>query len=461
MSRSRLVVVGDSLLDRDLNGRVDRLSPDAPVPIVDGAEARPRPGGAALAAALAAADGRPVTLITAIAGDEAGHELRSLLDQAGVEVVDLGLEGQTPEKVRIRGDGRTLLRLDRGGVRPARIGRATENARRALATGGSVLVSDYGWGVAAEPVLRAGLVELAHQVPIVWDPHPMGSPPVPSTRLVTPNRGEAGAAGMPLREVAERGRRLLREWRADSLAITMGAEGALLVTGEGPPMAAPAPRLTVLDACGAGDRFASTAAALLGAGATPAEAVTGAVAAASEFVAAGGAAASHLGGPAAADLSASAPTEMERALRLAAAVRARGGRVVATGGCFDLLHAGHVASLQAARRLGDCLVVCLNSDASVHRLKGPGRPVLGESDRAAVLASLTCVDAVVVFDEATPEAVLSRLRPDIFAKGGDYAVADLPEAKLLRSWGGEVVLLPYLEGRSTTRILEQVSRRGG
>ena len=135
--------------------------------------------------------------------------------------------------------------------------------------------------------------------------------------------------------------------------------------------------------------------------------------------------------------------------------------MVATGGCFDLLHAGHVACLQAARRLGDCLVVCLNSDASVRRLKGPGRPVLGEHDRAAVLAALACVDAVVVFDEATPEAVLSRLQPHIFAKGGDYAVADLPEAKLLRWWGGEVVLLPYLEGRSTTRILEEVSRRGG
>jgi D-beta-D-heptose 7-phosphate kinase/D-beta-D-heptose 1-phosphate adenosyltransferase len=461
MSRSRLVVVGDSLLDRDLDGRVNRLSPDAPVPVVDGAEPRPRPGGAALAAALAAADGRPVTLVTAIGNDEAGHELRRLLDQAGVDLVDLRLEGQTPEKVRIRGDGRTLLRLDRGGPRPARIGPATEEARRALATGAAVLVSDYGWGVAAEPVLRAGLSELAHQVPVIWDPHPNGSPPVPGARLVTPNRFEAGAVGLPLGDVAERGRRLLRKWRAAAVAITMGGEGAILVTGDGPPLAAPAPRLAVLDACGAGDRFACTAAALLGAGATPAEAVTGAVASASEFVAAGGAAGARLGRPAAGILSEASPTDMERALRLISAVRAKGGRVVATGGCFDLLHAGHVASLQAARRLGDCLVVCLNSDSSVRRLKGPGRPVLAERDRGAVLAALACVDAVVVFDEATPEAVLRRLRPDIFAKGGDYAVARLPEAKLLRSWGGEVVLLPYLEGRSTTQILEEMSRRGG
>lgn len=457
--RHRLVVVGDALLDRDLEGHVDRLSPDAPVPVVDGAEPRPRPGGAALAAALAAADGRPVTLVTAIGDDEAGHELRSLLDQCGVDLVDIGLRGGTPEKVRVRGDGRTLLRIDRGGPRPADLGPAGEDARRALATGASVLVSDYGWGMTAEPRLRAGLTDLGRQLPVVWDPHPRGGEPVPRARLVTPNRSEAGAAGLPVSGVAARARELRSRWRADAVAITLGAQGALLVTGDGPPMAAPAPRLTVLDPCGAGDRFASAVAALLGEGATLPEAVTRAVAAASEFVAAGGAAAARLGG--ARRLFEETPTDMERALHLADAVRARGGRLVATGGCFDLLHAGHVATLQAARALGDCLVVCLNSDASVRRLKGPGRPVVAERDRAAVLAALACVDGVVTFDEGTPEAVLARLRPDIFAKGGDYAVADLPETALLRSWGGEVVLLPFLEGRSTTQLLEEVNRRGG
>jgi rfaE bifunctional protein nucleotidyltransferase chain/domain len=133
--------------------------------------------------------------------------------------------------------------------------------------------------------------------------------------------------------------------------------------------------------------------------------------------------------------------------------------VVATGGCFDLLHAGHVSVLNQARALGDCLVVCLNSDASVQRLKGPGRPLVGEQDRASVIGALAAVDAVVIFDEETPEAVLDRLRPDVFAKGGDYATADLPERRLLASWGGEVVLLPYLEGRSTTSLLEEVGRR--
>jgi rfaE bifunctional protein nucleotidyltransferase chain/domain len=150
---------------------------------------------------------------------------------------------------------------------------------------------------------------------------------------------------------------------------------------------------------------------------------------------------------------------MDRALRLIAAVRAAGGTVVATGGCFDLLHAGHVATLRAARALGDCLVVCLNSDDSVRRLKGPERPLVPQADRVAVLEALGCVDVVVPFDERTPEAVLQRLRPDVFAKGGDYALTDLPEAALLSTWGGQAVVLPYLEGRSTTQLMKEVVRR--
>src|SRR4029450_5230945 len=153
------------------------------------------------------------------------------------------------------------------------------------------------------------------------------------------------------------------------------------------------------------------------------------------------------------------PPPIDRALRLTDAVRARGGTVVATGGCFDLLHAGHVATLRAARALGDCLVVCLNSDDSVRRLKGPGRPLVPEADRVAVLEALGCVDVVVPFDERTPEAVLQRLRPGGFAKGGDYALGGLPGAALLSSWGGQAVVLPYLEGRSTTQLMKEVVRR--
>jgi D-beta-D-heptose 7-phosphate kinase / D-beta-D-heptose 1-phosphate adenosyltransferase len=142
-------------------------------------------------------------------------------------------------------------------------------------------------------------------------------------------------------------------------------------------------------------------------------------------------------------------------------VRAAGGTVVATGGCFDLLHAGHVRALEAARALGDCLIVCLNSDASVARLKGPDRPLVGQDDRAAVLAALRCVDAVVVFDEDDPRAILADLRPHLWAKGGDYAAAELPEAATLAEWGGRAVVVPYVAGRSTTRLIQEAFSRAG
>ena len=464
-----VVVVGDALLDCDLDGRVERLCPDAPVPVVDDPARTSRPGGAALAAALAAADGHDVVLVTALAGDDAGQELRSLLEAAGVEVADVGLAGATPQKVRVRDHGRTLIRLDHGGP-PGPVGAVTAEAQRALAGAAAVLVSDYGRGLTTEPSLRRALTGLG--APLVWDPHPRGAEPVRGARLATPNRAEAAGlvpevTGDGVAPAAGRARVLLRRWEAAGVAVTLGPSGALLVEGDGLPLVVPAARVAAGDPCGAGDRFAATAAVRLAGGALPSEAVAEAVREASAFVAAGGSA-GFLAAAAGHEIDArdqpaaqfSADGGVAAAERLVAEVRARGGTVVATGGCFDLLHAGHVRSLEAARALGDCLVVCLNSDRSVRRIKGPGRPLVGEADRAAVLAALGAVDAVALFDEDTPAALLDRLRPDIFAKGGDYGLDALPEATLVAGWGGQAVILPYVEGRSTTRMLEEAIRRG-
>jgi rfaE bifunctional protein nucleotidyltransferase chain/domain len=184
------------------------------------------------------------------------------------------------------------------------------------------------------------------------------------------------------------------------------------------------------------------------------EAVQDAVGAAAAYVAAGGPASLRERGRLPAQRSGPLVAD-----ELVARVAAAGGTVVATGGCFDLLHAGHVATLRAARRLGDCLVVCLNSDASVRRLKGPSRPLVPAADRAKVLEALACVDAVAVFDEDTPVEAIRRLRPDVWVKGGDYAGAEVPEAAVLREWGGQAVVLPYLEGRSTTALVRDAADR--
>jgi D-beta-D-heptose 7-phosphate kinase / D-beta-D-heptose 1-phosphate adenosyltransferase len=240
-------------------------------------------------------------------------------------------------------------------------------------------------------------------------------------------------------EVAER---LAQRWQC-AAAVTCGASGAVLAGAGGLPVLVPATPVTG-DACGAGDAFAAELAASLAGGVPLPEAVRAAVDTAT----------CHVAGDAIRPLPARPPAAADSTID---AVRRRGGVVVAAGGCFDVLHAGHVQLLERARALGDCLVVCMNSDRSVRRLKGPGRPVNHEVDRAAVLRGLGCVDAVQIFDEDDPCAVLTRLRPDVFVKGGDYSNVVLPEEATLRAWGGQVVLLPLLPGRSTTRILQLAS----
>jgi rfaE bifunctional protein nucleotidyltransferase chain/domain len=314
--------------------------------------------------------------------------------------------------------------------------------------------------MAAVPGVRAALAALPATTPLVWDPHPRGPEPVPGVLLATPNVAEAArfaedaapASGLAAAEPI--GRALAARWRAVHVCVTAGDRGALLVTSDPsqPPLAVPAPPVSGGDPCGAGDCFAATAAARLAAGALPSDAVRAAVAGASAFVAAGGAGAARRRG-------APAPATAADASAVAARVRAAGGTVVATGGCFDLLHAGHVGALRAARELGDCLIVCINSDDSVRRLKGHDRPLVAQDDRAAVLAALACVDAVTVFDEDDPRAVLRELRPHVWAKGGDYAGRELPEAAVLRGWGGRVTILPHLPGRSTTRLIQEATCR--
>ncbi|MDM4718385.1 PfkB family carbohydrate kinase [Micromonospora sp. WMMA1363] len=467
-----VVVVGDTLLDRDVEGAVNRLCPDSPVPVLDETSNADRPGGAGLAATFAAAaPDIEVVLVTALADDAGGARLSSLLTAAGVQVYALGLPGATPEKIRLRARGRVLLRHDRGGV-AGEPGAPSEAVLRLLAKASAVLVSDYGRGVARQPSLRAALA--ATRAPVVWDPHPRGPAAVPGVHLVTPNESEVRElasvppGGTRLAAASRGAQGLRRRWRAGAVAVTLGADGAVLCHAGSTPLVVAAPATADGDTCGAGDRFAAEASVALARGALVSEAVQEAVAEASAYVAGGGVATAlpppiRPPGPAVSGV-AGERIGVAAASAVVSEIRAGGGTVVATGGCFDLLHAGHVATLQAARQLGDCLVVCLNSDASVSALKGPDRPVLSEEDRARLLAALSCVDAVVIFDESTPLAALTWLRPDVWVKGGDYTTGGgepaLPEADLLRRWGGHTVVVPYLDGRSTTAMIAAARERG-
>nr|WP_329618699.1 D-glycero-beta-D-manno-heptose 1-phosphate adenylyltransferase [Streptomyces sp. S465] len=445
-----------------------RLSPEAPVPTVDNAQVRARPGGAGLAALLAARDDRPVVLVTALSADQEGGELADLLRAHDVHVIDLGADGTTPVKSRVRTEDRSLLMLSRASDRRVRLRRRLTEAERDLLLGAAaVLVSDYGRGVTFDESVRAALTAAAPRTPVVWDPHPRGAEPVSGVRLVTPNSQEAahfaGGTGTGLVGDVDRAGTLLDRWRAGGVVITRGGNGAVLLESrDGAPLVVPGAPVTAADTCGAGDRFAVAVASLLADRALPAEAVTAAVGTATEFVAAGGA--SALVSDTAPEPARPGGTERGTAesdlTALLARVRARGEEVVAAGGCFDLIHPGHIALLDQARRLGGCLVVCLNDDNSVRRLKGETRPVVPQQDRAAVLASLGSVDAVVLFGEDTPEEVLKIIRPDIYVKGGDYRVEDVAEAALVAEWGGRTVIVPYVEGRSTTSMISRIHDSG-
>lgn len=459
-----IVVVGDVLLDVDLDGDATRLCPDAPVPVVDVATVRARAGGAGLVARMLANDGRRVCLVTALGDDDPGRRLRDEL--AGITVVAGPSGAPTPVKTRLRAGGQPVARFDQDCLaRP--VPEVTAAMLAALDQADALVVADYGRGLTRNAALRAALAALARRVPVVWDPHPTGATPVPGVAVVTPNQAEAraalaaagtGSAG----EAAVDAAALMRLWQSAAVLLTRGGQGATLVRAASPePLQLPAPCAAHGDACGAGDRLAASLASQLSSGSALEASCRSAVREASAFLAAGGVAALAPAPRLPEDpLAGTGPEPAPDAVALVRRVRALGGTVVATGGCFDLLHAGHARTLAAARNFGDCLIVCLNSDDSVRRLKGSGRPIISEQDRAELLLSLHSVDAVLVFDEDTPEHALARLRPDVWVKGGDYDPALLPENALVRSWGGRCLSVPYHPARSTSGLAAALAEAG-
>ncbi len=437
-----VAVVGDLIVDRDVIGHVGRVAPDAPVPVVEQPAERMRPGGAGLAASLAAA-GADVVLLTA-AGDAdidrlAVERLRAL----GVTVHAARRAAPIPQKIRVRTDDHVMLRVDRG-VRASSVDSFPIAALDELERRDAILVSDYGGEVARS--IDRDLLHPHTRRPLVWDPHRIGAEPVAGA-VVTPNLAEAVAwagTGVERDTVATASRAaavLTDRWNPTAQCITLGRDGALVVEDAHRSLVRGAGAGPVTDACGAGDRFAATLTLGLAAGLRVIDATEIAVEEATAFVRNGhdGWTRSTAGwpGPADADGAHGRPT------------------IVATSGCFDLLHAGHIRMLASARALGDRLVVFLNDDASVRRTKGPGRPLVPVAERAELLRALTAVDEVVIFGEDTPVRALREVRPDVFVKGGDYRDIEIPEERAVALWGGRVVILPYEAGRSTTELINR------
>jgi len=469
---AQVFVLGDALLDVYIDGTVDRISPEAPVPVVHERGVQEVLGGAANVAANIAQLGGTATLGARVGDDHDGERIRALATGHGIRIDAVFTDGGVPtaRKTRVRAGYQQLVRIDREETEP--VSRQTADALLARLDvfldgdgGRAVVLADYAKGVLSNEMLRAVVQRCrAARVPIIADPKSDDLRRYAGATVLKPNRAEAVRAAGPGADHHPEAlaATVLAASGAENVVLSLSADGLIAA---GAALAAPlrlcAHVRQVADVSGAGD----TMVALLAAGAAVGLPLERSVMLANI---ASGRVCEKLG---TATLTSSELLEAfkeetedhqpekwlpdrETAARIVAAQRADGRRVVFTNGCFDMLHAGHVRLLQAARALGDALVVAVNSDDSVRRLKGPSRPVNALDDRVAVLSALACVDFVCAFDEETPLELILAAQPDLIVKGGDYAREDVVGGAQAAAWGGRVEIVPLLKGRSTTRLLQ-------
>jgi D-beta-D-heptose 7-phosphate kinase / D-beta-D-heptose 1-phosphate adenosyltransferase len=467
----RIWVIGDLMLDEYVMGAVERISPEAPVPVVRVRDTEHRLGGAANVARQVAALGAHVSLAGVVGEDAPGDDFLRLCAASNIDtraVVRLP-ERRTTRKLRVLGHSQQLLRLDWEDAKPCSpqitvrmVSKLTDGTRP-----DAIILSDYAKGVLT-PETIAAITGLRGTAPVVVDPKHRDFTRYRGATTITPNLRELeAAAGQTLdpddgAAIAAAARPLAVAAGLEAMVVTLGDRGMLIVPADGPTTAVPAIQRAVYDVTGAGDTAISVLTLSLAAQAPLPAAAQLANAAAGVSVGQIGAVA--VDAASIRDAIAAHPDSKilgrdDLAAR-AATWRMAGKRIVFTNGCFDLLHAGHLSLLSQSAKLGDVLVLAINSDASVRRLKGPERPLVPQEDRAAVLAALGFVDAVTIFDEDTPLEVLEVVRPHVLVKGGDYKLEQVVGRELIEATGGRVILVPLTPEKSTTALVEKI-RRGG
>jgi len=466
----RVTVLGASILDRWVHGDVHRVSREAPVPVVEMHELHDAPGGAANTAMNVAALGARPQLLSVVGDDAEGRRLRALLRTGGIDIAGVAVVpgATTVCKTRVVGNEQILVRMDTAaGPRPSpAVEKRWLRGMTSLSDRDTLLVCDYAPDMLSDAFIERLAADRPH-CRVIVDAHDLGRWRALRPDIVTPNAQEVGRLlGEPLPEagraaaVAAAAGRILSAAQAAHAVVTLDREGTVTLDGTTPhaTIAHPAPEA---QAAGAGDTFAAALAVAGAAGFSLTDAADFAQRAADVVVARPDTSVCGL-----ADLSGtghSSPHAVVDAATLRErldAEREQGRVVVFTNGCFDILHPGHTAYLAQARELGDVLVVAINDDDSVRRLKGPERPVNRVEDRARVLAALECVDYVVAFAEDSPARLLSLLRPQLYVKGGDYTPEMLDETPVVSAYGGEVRTLGYFPDYSTTSLVERISHRG-
>lgn len=463
-SLANVLIVGDLMLDRYWHGGTSRISPEAPVPVVHVNQVEERPGGAGNVALNIATLGAGTAVIGLTGNDDAAQSLHERLAAAGVQCLFQRLDSHpTVTKLRVLSRHQQLIRLD------FEAAFADFNAsvmlgyyREQLTKAGAIVLSDYGKG-ALRPVRELIDIARAAGKPVLVDPKSRDFTLYRGATLITPNLAEFEAAVGPVRsenELVEKGLGLIKQCELQALLVTRGEHGMTLLREGQPELHLPTHAKEVYDVTGAGDTVISVLATALAAGEDLAHATALANLAAGIVVGKLGTAAISVP-----ELRRAVQGEQESGRgvmtedQLLVAVedaRAQGERVVITNGCFDILHAGHVSYLEQAKRLGDRLIVAVNDDDSVRRLKGTGRPVNPLDRRMAVLAGLAAVDWVVPFGEDTPERLICRVMPDVLVKGGDYRPEQIAGHECVTANGGEVKVLGFEEGCSTSEIIATI-----
>lgn len=472
---THVLVVGDAMLDRFISGEVERISPEAPIPILRVTSESRMPGGAGNVVRNLAALGAKVTFVAVAGKDSASQELIDALGENPLVNAKLIIDPArtTTIKVRYVAGNQQMLRADweadqEIGAKVAE--RLLKTATKSIKKYSAVVLSDYDKGVLAGG-RAAAIIKAAKAagVTVIVDPKGDGYERYKGADLITPNRKEleqAAKAPCPDTDsIIAAASALISAHALGGMLVTRSADGMSLIARKGVAHHLPAESREVFDVSGAGDTVVATVAAMIGAGAATRDAAAVANTAAGIVVAKVGTAVSYAAEVIAAlhhqdisDAEAKVLTDTQAIDRLAR-WRRQGFWVGFTNGCFDLLHPGHVSLLAQARGACDRLVVGLNSDASVKRLKGAERPVQNEAARSAVLASLSSVDLVVIFGEDTPYELIRALRPDVLVKGADYKIEDVVGADLVKSWNGEVVLATLKDGFSTTKTIERLNKK--
>ncbi len=466
------LVIGDLMLDRYLWGKVERISPEAPVPVVLVERESSRPGGAANVAANLAGLGLPCRLLGCIGHDSAGRELTQALLGTGImtDVLVTTPERPTITKTRIVGGHQQMLRLDhesQASFTPEELQPLLAAVELAMAKQPAIVVlSDYAKGV-LQPELCQRVIQLSKKagVPVLVDPKGRDYTKYRGATALTPNRREtAEACNEPgsIDALLDAADRLRQELQLDFIAVTRSEEGISLLEAHHRAHI-PAMAKQVFDVSGAGDTVIATLAAGMVAGLSHRDALHLANIAAGIVVGQVGTVPISREELLAGLLTEEVQEQADKVCELSrlqirlATWRAAGNRIVFTNGCFDLLHAGHVTYLEQAKKLGDRLVLGLNTDRSVRALKGLSRPVIHEADRARVLAALEAVDAVILFDEETPLTLINAIRPDVLVKGSDYSEDQVAGGSEVKSWGGRIALVDVVPGRSSSGIIVRLT----